>query len=290
MVKMSVIIVSYKSEQFIDDCIKSIIKYNDIGKDLEIIVIDNSPRLNFNILKNKMDQYFPVVQVYSSGGNIGFGAANNIGANLSKGKIILFLNPDTILIEPIFLKALDYFKDQRIATLGIQMVDERRHNQISFFFIRGYFTPLLNLGVKFLNRLNLKNKYMITSGACLFVNKNIFNRVGGFNSNMFLYHEESYLARKILNLSEGFKFGYLSSIKFIHLEKKATMSKFLLNEHYNSLFYFYKYFGYNLKIVKHLNLWLLNFKGYIAIILNLKNRYRQIEDERDVFINNSNNN
>ncbi|WP_299159449.1 glycosyltransferase [uncultured Tenacibaculum sp.] len=281
---ISVIIVTFHSEEVIFDCLDSLLKYNDIGRGLEIIVVDNSnDEVSNRMSDNFINLYGDKIIYKRSGGNVGFGTANNIGFNISSGEILLFLNPDTILIEPIFLKIIESFKNTKLGTLGLQMVDEHLNKQISFFFIRGYFTPLLNFLVKWFNRFDFKLGNMISSGACLFIKRNVFEDIGGFNTNMFLYHEESYIAKKILNLPEKYLLGFRSDLKYIHLEKKVQMSEFLLNEHHKSLSFYYKYFGFNFKIVKYLNLLLLSVKGLVFYITNNKKKLLQLNKEKESF-------
>ena len=88
---------------------------------------------------------------------------------------------------------------------------------------------------------------MITSGACMFVRERDFKVIGGFNPKMFLYHEESYLARKFLNHFDDNIFYFDKTLKLIHLEKSGTASKMLSTEYYKSMVFYYKYFNFNMK-------------------------------------------
>lgn len=249
---ISVIIVTFHSEKVIYECIDSLLKYNDIGDKLEIIVIDNSTidvykRMSKKILKD----YQGKVKSFKSPGNIGYGRANNLGAEISSGEILLFLNPDAIFVMPIFTKIYACFlKDKKVSTAGIQLICEKKIEQISYIFIKGYISPLLGVLVKILNKLNYKLPNMITSGSCFFVRREIFSKVGGFNEKIFLYQEESYLAKKIKKLSKNLKLVFLHDLKIIHREKSEKMSEILLKEHYKSTLFYYKYFGYKTWITK----------------------------------------
>lgn len=86
----SIIIVAYKAEEYLQACLDSILCSG--SKDYEIIIVDNSPDPLFDNLD------LPREVTYSfSRTNIGFAAACNIGASMAKGKILCFLNPDTLV-------------------------------------------------------------------------------------------------------------------------------------------------------------------------------------------------
>ena len=103
-IELSVIIVSYKNLEIIVDCLNSIYKNNDIGNYLEVIVVDNSPEDN---IYNYVADNFENVRIIKNQ-NKGFGEGNNKGACIARGKYLLFLNPDTILVEPIFGFAINH--------------------------------------------------------------------------------------------------------------------------------------------------------------------------------------
>lgn len=215
----SVIIVNYNSLDYIKGCLFSIDKYNDLGKNLEIIIVDNSNQPNdyewlinntpYKIIKND---------------NKGFGQANNVGARVAKGKYLLFLNPDTCLIEPIFQKAISIFSsNNKIGLFGCQLLSRDLKKNYSFGlrlslgFCRTVLSKILsNLGV-FIPKL------MFTSGAAIFIRSELFMKIGMFDENIFMYCEESDIANRINNV------GYLNKcckdIHIIHLEGKCTKTK-----------------------------------------------------------------
>ena len=115
---------------------------------------------------------------------------------------------------------------------------------------------------------------MITSGACMFVREKDFKVIGGFNPKMFLYHEESYLARKFLNHFDNNIFYFDKTIKLIHLEKADTVSKSLSKEYYKSMVFYYKYFNFNMKCVANI----FYFKQLLIDLFYKPNKTR-IENE-----------
>lgn len=248
IIELSVVIVTFNSGKYLYNCLDSIQKYNDLDKNLEVIIIDNTSLSESHLIqKNINEKYSFTTIVEYSGSNVGFGKANNIGAKIATGNYICFLNADTILIEKIFKKAIKKFSVANIRTLGVKLLNEKRESELSFFFVRGYFSSFSSFLVFKLNSLNLKFNNMITSGACMFVRERDFKLIGGFNPNMFLYHEESYLARKFLNHFDNNIFYFDKTLKLIHLEKSGPKSKMLSTEYYKSMVFYYKYFNFNMK-------------------------------------------
>ena len=85
---LSVIIVSYKSDHVIENCI------NSIDSEIEIIVIDNSNNEQF---KKKIETKYKNVKCILSKENLGMGAGNNLGIKNVNNDFALILNPDVSL-------------------------------------------------------------------------------------------------------------------------------------------------------------------------------------------------
>ena len=86
--EISVIIVSFKSDHVIHNCIKS------IDKDIDIIIIDNSNNFEF---KKKIEQKYKNVKCILSNKNLGMGGGNNLGIKYIKKDYAFILNPDVVL-------------------------------------------------------------------------------------------------------------------------------------------------------------------------------------------------
>ena len=149
----SVVIVSYKKLDILIECIESIYKFNDIGELLEIIIVDNSPKKD---IYNYLIEKYPEIIIIKNE-NKGFGQANNVGALRASGEYLLFLNPDTILIEPIFKFAINKFENNKeLALFGVKLVDENLNDNISFYYIDKY-GVIYNQLLKYRNK---KNKFI----------------------------------------------------------------------------------------------------------------------------------
>ncbi len=95
MCSLSVIIVNYKSSLLILDCIRSI---KDQTKNIsyEIIVVDN---LSEDSSKDIICKAYSDITWVQMSYNSGFARANNAGIHVSKGTVVLLLNPDTIVVN-----------------------------------------------------------------------------------------------------------------------------------------------------------------------------------------------
>lgn len=92
---LSVIIVAYKSCNEIDACLRSIPRLL-LGRDVEIVVVDNSPGDGTgDLIRLRHGD----VHYVAAPENLGFGRANNRGYAASRGELVLFLNPDTVTNE-----------------------------------------------------------------------------------------------------------------------------------------------------------------------------------------------
>ena len=150
-IEFSIVIVSYNNLEIVVDCLDSIYKFNDIGGRLEIIVVDNSPEDN---IYNYCKENYKEIKVIKNTNN-GFGEGNNRGASISTGKYLLFLNPDTQLIEPIFQFSIEQFeKNDDLGLFGLKLIDINFMNNMSYFFLdrHGFINGQI---IKMLNFLNI---------------------------------------------------------------------------------------------------------------------------------------
>lgn len=220
--KMSVITVAYKNSKVVIDLLNSIAKYNDIGDELEVIVVDNSPE------EDRIDKAIQVANykdyIYIKADNRGFGAGNNTGAKIAKGEILAFLNPDIILIEPIFKKVIEKFeKDSNLVWLGGKLLSLNGDSNISFEWRYERQNHLFDACGRLLRKFDVFiGSIEHLSGADIFVRGSVFNEVGCFDETIFMYGEEDDLSYRILKKNQGYRIGFCKKIKIVHLEHAST--------------------------------------------------------------------
>jgi len=222
--ELTVVIVTFRSESKILDCISS------IGGLAEIIVVENSNNINF---KKKLENEFSNLKCILTGENLGYAAANNIGLRSVKTKYALVLNPDTILDKNAikrFLESAEKFKDfWLMGPASDQMVE-------------------LEFGENDLIEVNnLK-------GFAIFLNLSKFNNEY-FDERFFLYFEEIDLCKKVKNNNGKIYIDRKIKINHEGSQSVNNLNKFELEKNRNwhwmwSTFYYHKkYKGFFLALI-----------------------------------------
>ena len=104
MLDLSIVILTFNSENFIVRCLDSVIKWTG-GVGYEIVVVDNaSIDRTVDTVKKFMksvqfDTGLENFQLIENKKNAGFAAGNNAGIKKARGRYVLLLNPDTELVE-----------------------------------------------------------------------------------------------------------------------------------------------------------------------------------------------
>lgn len=254
--KVSIIILTYNSNALILDCITSIQRMNDIANDLEIIVSDNSNLETFEELKELVLCNFGVnVKVIKTDRNGGYGYGNNFGAAYAKGEILCIMNPDVLLVKPIFNLVLNSFNNNK--KLGLLGGKQLGGKNLSFFLRPEYLVPLLpSIVIKICNRFNcFFSKFFFPSGALLFFRKELFDKIKGFDENIFLYCEESDISRRILGAKFNIEFD--KRIVYRHLidGRESVDIKQLERLFMSRSYYFSKY---KLNFKRHISYQIMN--------------------------------
>lgn len=217
--KVSVIIVAYNSDEVIFDCLDSIDIFNNLERELEVIVVDNSPSNSiFEHLSSYRNKSFCFKYIHNPS-NGGFGQGNNIGIDASIGEYLLILNPDTILVEPIFDDLISTMSNEAISLSGFRLVDKEGNDndsigllpQLNYIYIP---RKILNF---FVINLNIFTSFVYPWGASLVIRRSDFIKYGKFDENIFLCNEEPDLALRIKNRNTK-----IINKKIIHLEGHTT--------------------------------------------------------------------
>jgi GT2 family glycosyltransferase len=230
--ELSIIYVNWKSEDYIKESIDSVYKHTD-GLQFEIIVVDNaSPSGNVDILK----EHFPQITLIKSGKNLGFAGANNLGFKSSSGENILFLNPDTKLMNPAINVMARHLRESPDAgIIGCKLLDSDlllRTDSIQTFptilnqvldanFLRDRWpqNPLWGIGPLY-SESREPVEVEVVSGACLMIKRAVFERVSMFSEDYFMYAEDLDLCYKVAHA--GYKNYYAGEGTVIHYGGKSS--------------------------------------------------------------------
>jgi GT2 family glycosyltransferase len=244
--KISVIIVNYNVEYFLEQCLNSCVKAlkNCEG---EIFVVDNNSIDGSNeMIKNK----FPQVHLIENKKNVGFSKANNQAIKISRGEYVLLLNPDTVVEEDTFEKVISFMDSKPEAGgLGVRMLDgkgkflpESKRGlptpSVAFYKIVGLsalFPKSKLFGKYHLGYLSEfeTHEVDVLSGAFMLLRKETLNKIGLLDETFFMYGEDVDLSYRIT--LGGYKNFYFSDTRIIHYKGESTKKNSV-----NYVFVFYR--------------------------------------------------
>ena len=229
MNNLTVIIVSFHSENKIFDCI------NSINKNVRIVVIENSNNEN---LKKKLELTYSNVICILSKQNLGYGAGNNLGLSMVDTDYALILNPDVVLN----IDTLDNFNLnlRKYPDFGIIAPISKNEEYDNFNFLK--------------DQTIKEVKYV--KGFAMFFNMKKVKEINFFDENFFLYFEEIDLCKRLNK--RGIKIFIDPSMVVNHfggashdskVNKQMELSR---NWHWmwSTFYYHKKHFGYMHSILK----------------------------------------
>ncbi len=266
MVKISFIIVTYNSELLIEDCLSSIYKFADLPTEqFEVIIVDNSNAEGHRKLKNVLEllPYKPVV-IHNSV-NSGYGAGNNVGIRRAQGKTVAIMNPD-VRIQSEIMRAVDeYFETHKDA--GILSFRQIGGKNLTF-----YSRP--EHKIYFLDGLNTKRRNKLLrfspekdfiSGAFFFADRKKFIEIGMFDEYMFMYNEESDIARRFL--ASGYTQHLDPSHAYLHLIEARPFNEKSFDSELQTLKFYIRKHQLNESAIWRKYLWETWLKKKMAQIL-----------------------
>ena len=233
MFDIAVILINYNSTEHTINCVNSIVEKTSKNCNYQIIITDNcSEKDEYLKLKSYCDSLQnEFVSLYQNTINAGFGGGNMFGLQFANAKYYAFVNNDTLFINDclsILKTTLD--TNQNIGIAGAQAFKENGDFMIS---LDHFASPTREiLGRNFLEIINPKKypkrkrtytnpiQVNFVPGSFMFVRAKDFNEVGGFDTNIFLYYEETDLC---IRLSKIEKHAYLvPEAEFIHFHGAST--------------------------------------------------------------------
>jgi GT2 family glycosyltransferase len=228
MAELSIIIVNWNCVDYTRECLNSIFsRSTGPASDFEVIVVDNaSTKGDPELLLTQ----FPGINLIKSQENLGFARANNVGFLESTGRYLLFLNPDTVVLGKALDEMLGQLKSlpdagavgckllnsdgsiqtsciQRFPTIWNQMLDaDALRVRWPQWKLWGT-APLFSEGTA-------PVPVEVISGACVMVRRDVFEAVGHFAREYYMYAEDVDLCYSIRSL--GWWCYYVNGAQVIH--------------------------------------------------------------------------
>jgi len=231
---LSIIIVNWNSIDFTRACIASI-RASVRDLDYEVIVVDNASHDDIRCL---LPGTLLSLKLVHSPTNLGFAGANNLGFNHSRGNKLLFLNPDTLILGDAIQKmvsALDSSpeigvvgcrllnRDLSLQTSCVQPFPTISNQVFALDWIQRRWPRWSLLGIRPLTGdPDGIHEVEVVSGACFMVKRDVFETVGGFSTEYFLYAEEADLCYCIRRAS--WKVCHVGNANIVHFGGESSKS------------------------------------------------------------------
>ena len=193
MKKVTAIIVNWNDKDVIVECIQSILDQN--RNKIDIIISDNGSKDDSVEFIRKR---FPSIKIIENGENLGFGSAINRGLGLAKGDYLLFLNSDLKLHSKCvgeLAKVLE--SDSNVGGTIPKILHIDQQNTINSLGVLINYT-----GIAYPNLLGQKDPgyqepFESACGGIFMLKREVYETVGGFDEDLFLYHEDHDLSWRI---------------------------------------------------------------------------------------------
>tara|TARA_B100001057_G_scaffold499678_1_gene611255 strand:- start:13345 stop:14295 length:951 start_codon:yes stop_codon:yes gene_type:complete len=202
---IGVVIVTYNSSDYIEQCLDSLISSNLYNKN--IVIVDNNSQ---DDTLDKIEANYSSLNIIKNKKNVGYGAAINQGTKFfNKVKFFLFMNPDSKLLGTSLNILYNNLITRKYVLVSPQLLFEDLSWQRSNGRFPGVYQALLDLFFvsdilkffhKFLWKLNIKREFInpgYCDGAVMLLNAKIFNQINKFDEDYFFYCEETDLCKRL---------------------------------------------------------------------------------------------
>lgn len=226
---ISVVIVSWNVREHLKTALKSIKEHTE-GLEYEVIVVDNA---SHDGSAQMVEEEFPWVKLIASNTNLGFGKANNRGAELATGDVIFILNDDVVFTENSLKKVHEKVMNEKdIGVLGYHLTNPDGSHQDS---VRRYPKLLDQLIIltklhNFFPNLAPVKRYLAQDidytqeqdveqlmGACMIMRREVYEKASGFDERFFVWFEEVDLEKRIKE-EQGLRVVYSPLTEMIHVK------------------------------------------------------------------------
>lgn len=236
MPKVSIIILTYNSSDYISPLIKSI----EGAVDQEIIVVDNNSK---DSTLEKVKKFKDVI-LKENKENTGFSKGINIGAKMAKGEYLLFVNPDTNLVSGDFERMVSVFREHEDAGIVggklIKVSGEEENSAGKFLNVPEIMIMSISLdeimGIRYSPKKLQKVDFV--SGGFMMVRKDLFDKLQGFDENLFMYIEDMELCFRARKL--GYSTYFTPDVVMSHASHGSSNRAFAIENIYKGLLYFHK--------------------------------------------------
>lgn len=251
--KIGFVILNYKTWERTISCVDSILQ--TYKEDKVIVVVDNdSPNDSFMRLQDKFDEFkYREVEVIRTKENGGFSKGNNYGfryvrARYTDIEYIIITNNDILFCQNSIIRLENVLKKNEMAVIAAPLIKDIEGNNTNRPW-KNKPSYLQNLGFhkkknsffEWSDICSVTQVYMV-SGCCFAVNASLFENVGMFDENVFLYNEENILSFRISNSRLKILVDPSACVVHDHGSTTGNGNLFVDKELFKSCVYFWKYY------------------------------------------------
>ncbi|HQX12011.1 MAG TPA: glycosyltransferase family 2 protein [Thermoflexales bacterium] len=219
---LSVVVLTYNTRKLTLACLHALFGQPEIAR-CEVIVVDNA---SGDQTAEVVAEEYPGAQLIHAPKNLGFGGGNNLGLIAARGRYVLLLNSDTE-VQPGALLALINFMDAHpeagacgpmlLNTDGSLQPSGRALPTAGTVFLdmtRLYRLTRRDVFVEPGRDYNQVKRVGEISGAALLIRRSLYERIGGFDTGLFLFYEDVDLCKRVGDA--GFGVYYVPEAKVVH--------------------------------------------------------------------------
>ncbi|MHC4416217.1 MAG: glycosyltransferase family 2 protein [Planctomycetota bacterium] len=231
---LSIVIVSWNTRHVVRECLESV--FANLGSlSAEVIVIDNASSDGSAEL---IAGAFPQVRLVANHINRGFAAANNQGLRVAKGRYVLLLNPDTVVLPDALQRTLDHAESHPTAgIIGCQVWESPQSVQRTCFRFPSPLNTLLWVtgASAWLSRSRIAGRAAygpwqreserdvdVVSGMFMLVRREAIDEVGLMDESFFVFAEEADWCRRFRNAGWRCVFAPVGRILHVNGGSQST--------------------------------------------------------------------
>jgi GT2 family glycosyltransferase len=189
---ISIIVLNCNGANWLPKCFETILGQT-ISSQIETIMADNNSSDNSVAVAREWFAKFPAATIVRNSENLGFCEGNNSGARAASGRWLLFLNNDTWL-EPDCMEKLVAGTERLAAAASTPLVLNYPDNSYQDFGFYGFDVFGLPSPSAVADRTR---EIFIAGGCCYFIRADVFNQIGMFDSEFFIYSDDSDLSWRV---------------------------------------------------------------------------------------------
>ena len=203
---LSIVIVNWNTRDMLRSCLASIPMSGDLQT--EVIVIDNASGDGSSLM---VTEEFPEVRLIQNSANLGFATATNQGLRVARGRHLLLLNSDTLVLGNVLAESVRYMDAHPdVGMMGCKVLNEDGTTQMTCSLFPSFLNLLLQtLGLNRLARPRWLRRYQmldwarddereveVISGCYLVARRTAVAQIGLLDESFFLYGEETDWCRR----------------------------------------------------------------------------------------------